>query len=80
MQHCLILTRQANSASDDSRVGVSPTTLESDSVSEAEFDELLDRLLAVRKCAVSAPTKRKIGRSPFSRRLAEPCPGPNNIL
>jgi hypothetical protein len=51
------LIRQANSGSDDSRVGVSPTTSERGSVSKADFTELLDRPFvfgAVRKCAASA--------------------------
>ncbi len=54
MQNSLTPIRQASSASDGSRVGVSPTTSESDSVTRAEFNELLDRPLAVRKCAASA--------------------------
>jgi hypothetical protein len=42
-----------NSASDDSRAGVSPTT-PGKIVSGARFDELLDRFSAVRGCAASA--------------------------
>src|SRR5260221_11576269 len=54
MQNSLTPIRQASSASDDSRVGVSPTTFERSSVSGAGFGGLLDRRLAVRKCAASA--------------------------
>ena len=54
----LVTIRQASSTSDDSRVGIAPTTTEKDFVSGAGFDGLLDRSLnlfgTVRKCAASA--------------------------